>query len=118
MDWDRAAAARAGGDSPEARVFEGVRRILERRRATPELHGAYPTEILDTHQSGLFAFARRAPTGPLLCIYNFAEFWTTLRADWAHAQGATKMQDALSDAEVTLDAGSILLPPYARLWLR
>jgi amylosucrase len=99
-------------------VFEGVRHILARRAATPELHAAYPTLIADTHREGLFAFRREAPTGALVCVFNFTEFWTSLRADWAHAQGAVQMHDALSDAAVTPDAGSIPLPPYARVWLR
>jgi amylosucrase len=117
MDWDRAAAA-LSGDTPEARVLAGVRTILARRAATPELHAAYPTVIADTHQNGLFAFVRQAPTGALVCVFNFTEFWTTLRHDWLCAQGATRMHDALSDAEVTLDDGHLLLPPYARVWLR
>jgi amylosucrase len=117
MDWGRAAAAEAGS-GPEGRVLAGVRHILARRRATPELHSAYATVIEDTHQPELFAFSRQAPTGALVCVFNFSEFWTTLRADWAHSRGATRLHDALSDARVTLDAGSILLPPYARVWLR
>jgi len=95
-----------------------VRRILARRAATPELHAAYPTRVADTGQTGLFAFVRAAPTGALVCVYNFTEFWATLRHDWALAHGASRFHDALSDAEVALDAGRILLPPYARLWLR
>ncbi len=117
MDWDRAAAA-LSGDTPEARVLAGVRTILARRAATPELHAAYPTVIADTHQNGLFAFVRQAPTGALVCVFNFTEFWTTLRHDWVLSNGATRMHDALSDAEVTLDDGHLLLPPYARVWLR
>jgi amylosucrase len=117
MDWDRAAAA-LSGDAPDARVLAGVRSILARRAATPELHAAYPTVIADTHQNGLFAFIRQAPTGALVCLFNFTEFWTTLRHDWVLAQGATRLHDALSDAAVTLDDGHLLLPPYARVWLR
>jgi len=117
MDWERAAAAQAGEGTP-GRVYAGIRHILARRAATPELHAAYPTEIADTHQEGLFAFVHRAPVGALVCVFNFTEFWTTLRYDWAHARGAIRCEDALSDSPVTLDGGRILLPPYARLWLR
>ena len=117
MDWSRAAAA-AGGDSPAARVYAGVRHILRRRAAMPELHGGNPTLIADTGQNGLFAFVRRAPTGSLVCVYNFTEFWTTLRHEWALARGATLFVDGLSERPVGLDEGRILLPPYARLWLR
>ena len=117
MDWARAARAQAG-EGPEATVYEGVRRILQRRRVTPELHAAYPTEIVDAGQVGLFAFVRRAPTGALVCLYNFTEFWATLRHEWVLAQGATAFHDALSDQDVALDEGRMLLPPYARVWLR
>jgi amylosucrase len=117
MDWERAGAARLR-EGTAGRVYEGVRHILARRSRTPELHAAYPTLIADTGQNGLFAFVRMAPTNALVCIFNFTEFWTTLRHDWAVARGATLFDDALSDQHVELDAGHILLPPYARLWLR
>jgi amylosucrase len=117
MDWGRGAQAEAGAE-PGARVLAGLRHILARRAATPELHAAYPTLILDTGQVGLFAFARAAPTGSLVCVFNFTEFWTTLRHEWALSHGARALHDALSDAPVTLDAGRILLPPFARVWLR
>lgn len=117
MDWARAAEAERGEGAPGL-VLEGVRRILARRRACPELHAGYPTRIADTGQIGLFAFVRQAPTGAMVCLYNFTEFWANIRHEWAWEQGARRFHDALSDAEVTLDAGRILLPPYARLWLR
>ena len=117
MDWDRALAAQAG-QGPAGQVYEGVRHIIARRAATSELHAGYPTLIADTHQEGLFAFVRKAPAGALVCVFNFTEAWTSLRYDWAHARGATLCEDALSDSHVALDEGRILLPPYARLWLR
>lgn len=117
MDWARAAEAERGEGAP-GRVLEGVRSILARRRACPELHAGHPTRIADTGQIGLFAFVRQAPTGAMVCLYNFTEFWANIRHEWAWEQGARRFHDALSDAEVTLDAGRILLPPYARLWLR
>ena len=117
MDWDRAAAAEAGVGAA-GRVLAGVRHILARRRAMPEFHGGHPTLIADTGQVGLFAFVRRAPTGAVVCIYNFTEFWANLRHEWAWEQGARAFRDGLSEREVGLDGGRILLPPYARLWLR
>ncbi len=117
MDWQRAADALAGKGAA-ARVYEGVRHILAQRRAMPELHAASPTLIADTGQVGLFAFVRRAPTGAVVCVFNFTEFWATLRHEWALAQGATRFEDGLSGQPVALDEGRILLPPYARLWLR
>jgi amylosucrase len=117
MDWGRAAAAFAG-EGAEGRVYAGIRHILARRKATPEFHAANPTLIADTGQVGLFAFVRQAPTGAVVCIYNFTEFWANLRHEWAYEQGARAFEDGLSEQHVALDGGRILLPPYARLWLR
>ena len=119
MDWSQAAEAMSdASQTPAARVWRGVRRILERRRAMPEFHAANPTAIVETGEASLFAFVRKAPTDAVVCIYNFKEFWSTLSADWAVAQGATQFIDGLSGEPVGLHDGRILLPPYARLWLR
>lgn len=116
MDW-AAAAVRDSADTPGARVFRGVRHILARRRVTSALHGGHPAEVLPCPAPGLFAQARRAPTGTVLGLYNFTDQWAHLPADWAHAQGATGLHDALSDARVETHHGNIALPPYARVWL-
>jgi amylosucrase len=117
MDWDRADEA-LQGKGTAGRIYAGVRAILRRRAATPELHAAYPTLIADTGRDGLFGFVRKAPANALVCIFNFTEFWTTLRHEWALSHGASLFEDALSGERVDLDAGRILLPPYARVWLR
>ena len=116
MDWD-VAATRAMDDLPSGRVFRGVKHILARRRATPALHAATPTRVLRTDLAGVFAVARLAPTGTVLCLYNFTENWAQVGEAWARAQGVTAMHDALSDAAVTAAGGMIALPPYARVWL-
>ncbi len=119
MDWDRVSDAMAeDSKAPAALVWRGVKAILERRRAMPEFHAANPTLVLDTGQDGLFAFVRKAPTNAVVCIYNFKEFWAALDAGWATAQGVTQFTDGLSGNPVGLHDGRILLPPYARLWLR
>ena len=119
MDWERARQAMSADDAtPAARVWRGVLAILQRRRVMPEFHAANPTVIAETGVDGLFAFVRRAPTDAVVCIFNFREFWSTVSADWAAAHGATQFFDGLSDASVGLHDGRILLPPYARIWLR
>lgn len=116
MDWDLA-ATRAQAETPAGRVFRGLRAILARRRATPELHGAVPTEILQAGIPGLFAFARRAPVGSLLCLFNFTERALEVPEAFLRGQGAVRLQDVLAEAPVLPEAGQITLPPYARLWL-
>ncbi len=116
MDWD-IAATRATDDTPPGRVFRGVKHILTRRRATLALHASTPTKVLAVDVAGLFAVARLAPTGAVLCLFNFTENWLHVPEAWARAQGVSLMHDALSDAPVATDGGVIALPPYARVWL-
>lgn len=118
MDWARAdQAARDPGSLP-GRLLAGLRHIMARRAATRELHGRNPTEILDTGNPALFAFARRAPTGALVCVFNFSEDWQALPLAWVRGQGASEGRDLLTDAPLGDANGMIALPPYARFWLR
>lgn len=116
MDWGRV-DTRHLGESPYSRVFWGVRQILARRRAVAGLHGAYGTRILHPEGDGIFAFLRDAPTGPIVCLFNFTEQWQHLSEDWARGQGVRRMHDLLSDHPVETYHGHIALPPYARVWL-
>ena len=86
MDWDRVERARLG-QGPEGLVYEGTKHILARRRATPELHAAVPVRVPEAPGRGLFALLRDAPTGPMLCLYNFTEEWTGAPGSWATGAG-------------------------------
>ncbi|NBO20877.1 MAG: DUF3459 domain-containing protein [Rhodobacteraceae bacterium] len=116
MDW-WAAGDRARPGSDAARLFAGIKHILARRAATPALHGANPTQILNIGNPRLFALRRDAPTGAVVCLFNFGEDWQALPQDWAHHAGARRMWDGLSQAPVVAHDGMISLPPYARVWL-
>ena len=115
MDWALAAARE--GDSPAAQCFQGLRHILARRRAVPELHGGVPTFVLEPPVAGLFAVARRAPTRTVLCLHNFTEGWMHLPEGWLRQEGVRQFYDELSDAQVTLHDGGLSLPPQGRVWL-
>lgn len=117
MDWDRVAIAEHEPESPPARVLTGLREILARRAMIPAFHAKNATEILQTGNAALFAFARRAPTGSVVCLFNFTEVWTYISAGWVLQHGATQLHDALSDHPVDTKDGAIPLPPYARIWL-
>ncbi len=116
MDWD-VAKARADGAGASAQVFAGVKHILSRRRATPDLHAGHPTLVLNSGQTAIFAVQRRAPTHPILCLFNFSEVWQHLPGDWLRAQGVSHWHDSLSDGSVLMNEDRLALPPYARLWL-
>jgi len=116
MDW-QAARSRHDGLTHASRVWLGLRHILARRRATPALHAAHPIRVVPGPVPQVFAFRRDAPTGTLLCLFNFSESWAHVPEDWLRMQGATQMHDALSDHPVEVHHGNIALPPYARVWL-
>lgn len=116
MDWI-AAEGRHGGATPASRVWLGVRHILARRRAVQGLHGGYPTRIVSAEPAQVFAFRREAPTGVILCLFNFSESWAHVPEAWVRAQGVTRMWDELSDALVEAHHGNVVLPPYARVWM-
>ena len=116
MDW-AAAEGRETRDTPAARVFRGVRHILARRRATEALHAAHPVRVAGSGNDAVLAVQRVAPTGVLLGLFNFTEQWQHLPEGWVRAMGATRMWDALSEAEVATHGGQVVLPPYARVWL-
>jgi amylosucrase len=116
MDWDRAARALADPDSLPGRIWHGLRAILARRAEMPQFHGDRPIEVLEIDDRSVFAFARRAPTGDVLCLYNFSEDWTTVSRDWAGRHGVTAGREALSGGTLDPARTDIALPPYARAW--
>ena len=79
--------------------------------------GGFRRQILRAEAAGVFAFRRDAPTGAILCLFNFTEGWQHLPEGWLRAEGASRMHDLLSDQPVQLHAGDLALPPYARVWL-
>ena len=117
MDWARAERAESGG-GPDGRVLAGVRHIMARRKATPELHGANPTIVRRAETDEVFAFSRQAPTGSVLCLFSFTDRWVGIGREWLTDNGVRSFEDALSDSVVTLHEGRLVLPPYGRVWLR
>ena len=119
MDWVAVKRAMNGDvEHPASRVFAGLRRIMARRKLTPELHAMHPIHILEAPTEGIFAMSHNAPTGPLLCAYNFTDFWTSFPGEWALSNGVQSFHDALSDRLVALTDGNVALPPYGYVWLR
>jgi amylosucrase len=119
MDWPTVDRVRRSNDgSPQARVWHGVRQVMERRKRTPELHAGYAVHMPSPPAKGVFALVHDAPTGPLLCLFNFTEDTVELPGEWALSTGITSFFDALSDRPAKLKDGNIVLPAYGRLWLR
>ena len=119
MDWETVERVRKENDgSPAARVWHGVREIMARRKATPELHAGHAVRIPAVPARGVFALVHDAPTGPLLCLFNFTERPVDVPGEWALSEGIRTFHDALRDRPANLRDGNIALPPYGRVWLR
>jgi amylosucrase len=119
MDWNTVARILNGdADCPEARVWHGVRHLMARRKATPELHAAHPTRIPWPPVKGVFALVHDAPTGALLCLFNFTEETIGVPGEWALSEGVSRFHDALTDLPAKLKDGKVLLAPYGFVWLR
>ncbi|MBP1807342.1 amylosucrase [Rubellimicrobium aerolatum] len=111
MPWDLARHP----TGPAARIHAGTRAILAARKRLPALAGHVPTRILDTGHPALFAYLRADEAEPVTCVLNVTESeqriaaWA-LRLDGPH-------EDALGQP-LRWDNDTLLVPPYAALWLR
>ena len=88
--------------------------VLERVRALSQR--VFRRDVVG--QPSVFAFRREAPAGSILCMFNFSESWTSIGAEWIHAQGVRDFHDSLSDGQVSVEHGRVAMPPYGRVWLR
>jgi len=116
MDW-AAAARRNDPSSIEGRLFAGLVHIVRARRATPQLHAAHDTAVLDTGHPHVFAHARRHPLGPFVALYNLTEGAQWLRRDVLRAERIEQPLDRLGGGPRLTADDHVELPPYGRVWL-
>ncbi|SMY06936.1 alpha-amylase family protein [Flavimaricola marinus] len=116
MDWNAVAEAEKG-ETPAGQILAGTRHILARRKATPQLHGGYPTRVLDAPNNAIFAFARITPTGNLIGLFNFSEYVQVIPRQWLVDNGVTHFHDALANSSAGLQSGTLTLLPYGRAWV-
>lgn len=116
MDWDKA-ARRHDVTTTEGRLFTGLQTIIETRRSTLQLHASIDTDIIDSDNAHVFAYARRHPVGTFVGVYNFTEDTQYLALDVVRREGVAQPIDRLSGDSVVVSGGYIVLAPYARQWL-
>lgn len=115
MDWERVAQAEAGKE-PEARLLDGTRHIIARRKAVPQLAGTVPTEIVDTHDKALFVIRRPADDMTLTAVHNFTDRVQSVDRDALRLRSGVAYRDVLAERAHGL-APRIDLPPYGVAWL-
>ena len=117
MDWDKAARRhrvlkhRGRASIPACSKFWNA--AAPRRTFMPPIR----SPILDLGIDGVFAFARKSPVGPLVCLFNFSERWQSIPRAELEAAGVTAWIDQLANVSVILRDGILPFPPQGRIWL-
>ncbi len=126
MDWQALAEAlhvpggspRSAGSPPsvERRVYEGLRHMLEVRRATPAMSAGGETYMHRHDRPSLLAFERRHPVhGRFYGIANVGSTAVSVTADVLGWAGLDDPVELLGDA-VTIDGPWLRLGPLAMGW--
>ncbi|NBC48120.1 alpha-amylase family glycosyl hydrolase [Thiohalocapsa halophila] len=117
MDWTKA-ARRHDPASIEGRLFLGIKRLIEVRRAHPQMHNFGLFHPLWNDNAHVLAFARHRHDGHLLVLANFSEQPQSVQGDLPHHAGLTgELIDLLNDTLAREANGRIQLPPYGLRWL-
>jgi amylosucrase len=117
MDWERAARAKADPTSPEGRMYHGLLHLIRVRRATPHLHAALESQVLEPRNPHVFGYVRRHPLGNLVALYNFSEEVQYYPAEVLWQQGLSLPFDRIGGRLVPIEDHLVRLEPYARLWI-
>ena len=116
MDWARAKQAERG-DGAAGRVLQGVRHVMARRAAMPELAATVPTRIFRLSTPSIFAFARPAATRTVACLFNFTPQAQSVTTDALAREGVAGLHDFLADRAADVEAGFLHLAPYRSAWI-
>jgi amylosucrase len=116
MDWNAVKAAETGKGAV-AELLHGVKQIVAKRKMTAHLASHVPTRIVDTGNIKLFAFARLADEGTMLCLFNFTELWTSIPATQLNHFGITEYRDVLGGGKAAIHGDALAVAPFGRMWL-
>ncbi len=115
MDWEKANRRFEPG-TLEARIFEGLQKIIRARKRTPHLHASYKSVTLTTPNPHLYVYRRLHPLGAMVAVYNFSEAPQPLPVEVLFENGLTEPFNALEETFINLSYAP-RLEPYGRLWL-
>jgi amylosucrase len=115
MDW-AAAGRRSDPATLEGRVFGGLQRLGEVRRALPALRAGGDCTVLDLGNDAVLAWRRRHPrSGTFVGLANFGRAPQTIDADTVTGFG-TFVPVLSSDGPPELRADRVLLPGLGFAW--
>ena len=119
MDWT-AAERRGDPESVEGRLWDGLRRLIDARRATRAAHAQGSAEPLWTGNDHVFGLLRERAGDRLLLLANFTPERQPVERAVAHDRGLALTADAaVPDGRPAIEDGDlVVLEPYQYLWLR
>jgi amylosucrase len=119
MDW-AAAGRRHDPGSIEGRLWAGLRRLIDARRATPAVHAQGRTDPLWTGNEHVFGLEREHAGARLLLLANFSDHPQAVAAAVATDRGfAVHAGGGEPDGRPLRTYGDTLgLEPYQFAWLR
>jgi amylosucrase len=119
MDWE-AAGRRHDPGAVEGRLWHGLRRLVEARRATRAVHAQGRTEPVWTGNDHVFGLWREHAGDRLLVLANFTADPQAVHASIARDHGVALAPAAAEPDGRPLreEGGLVVLEPYQHLWLR
>ena len=109
MDW-KAARKRSNRNTPEGRIFRGLRELETLRASHRVFDGSADQWLIDTQDIGVLGIGRYNAGEKLVALFNFAETEKTVSVD-----ELGNFRDLLTGEPV--DKGAIVLPPAGFVWM-
>ncbi len=119
IDWEKAARRNVEGTT-EHRMFQGLRKLILLRKASPELADMNSTSVEDPGNDHLFAFLRWNQQGArTMVVANFSEHSQQLGPElaWRCGMDPFRLWDKISAQQPELKEGKLTVPPLTCLWL-
>ncbi|CAD5366276.1 Amylosucrase [Rubrivivax sp. A210] len=107
-------AQRDDPTTPVGRIYQGLRRLIATRAATPAFAGGRLIGF-NTRNGSVLGYTRPCAAGSVLVLANFSEHAQAVQAEVLQAQPATA-DELVTGARMNLRAG-LWLAPYQMLWL-
>ncbi len=122
IDWERAERRNERG-TPEQRIYQGLRHMIEVRKETPAFADFNNRELLDPESTHLFAFLRSHPQQPserVLVVANFNDAPETMNLDELGGRGhfgTGQLVDSVSGSSLKVEEGVLTVPPFGIYWV-
>jgi amylosucrase len=116
MPWTLA-QRRHDATTLEGRVHALIRHLGETRRALPTLHAAVESVPTETSNPSVLAVVREHAAGDLVQLYNVSTDHQRCHVSALGPLVGADVVDRLSGERPELDGDTVVLAPYAALWL-